>query len=98
MSLGPQLFETLTPPEVWVHLGPISCHEADTRTLTVRVRPAGGRSVTGKVEVSRYSPEGSVFRAVAQTIDTLESAQEAVTTGRLSQVMAEAADRWVEPF
>lgn len=98
MSISPDLFDSIVPPEMWITFGPVEPAYSDERTITVRVKPFGQRSVTAKVEISRYAPEVSVFRALIDLLNTLHSAQRAVKKDELTAMLAESARRFVEPF
>jgi hypothetical protein len=98
MSIAPDLFRSIEPPDVWVHLTSLSRPEDDTRGVIVRLKPMGRRSISVTEEVSRYAPEWSVFRAIAHAIQVLEGAQAPITREMMQRILREAIMSYVEPF
>jgi hypothetical protein len=98
MHLGPNMFEQLDPPEIWVHVSPLVDMRDDSRQVTLRLKPRGGRSISASMSMSRYSPEGGIFRAVAAAIDSMEASHEEVTKALLMSSFMVAHRQWVDPF
>jgi hypothetical protein len=97
-SLGPNLFGQLDPPELWLHISPLVDMRDDSRTVTLRVKARGERSMSARLSVSRYAPEATIFRAVGEAINTLEAAQAPFTKLQLQATINAAALAWVDPF
>lgn len=97
-TLGPNLFDQIDPPEMWLHVSPLVDMRDDQRQVTLRIKPRGGRSMSAKFSVSRYAPEATVFRAVAEAIEVLAVSQTAFTKAQLQVTINAAALAWVDPF
>ncbi len=98
MPLSPDLWGAYNPPLIWVHLEEPRTSEDDSRALVIRIKEAGKRSVSASTSISRYSPEDSVFRAIAETLKSMAVMQRAVTADQLKSVLLQHVERWVEPF
>jgi hypothetical protein len=96
--MSPDLFDSMTPPSVWVTLSALDHPEADSRLLTVRIQEAGRRSVSVASDVSRYAPESSIFLAVSKLIDRLSGLQVPLDRAVLSEELQGCLQSWVEPF
>lgn len=98
MSIGPDLFNVLTPPGVWITLHELEHPEAEERTITLRVKPAGRRSVSCTAKVSRYSPETSILQAIRHTMGDMEVMQAKVTASAMRTSLDKRIMQYVEPF
>jgi hypothetical protein len=98
MPLSPDLWTAYDPPAIWVHLDQPISQEANSRTLTVRVKETGKRSVSAQVTLDRYCPEDTVFRAISEMLKALAVEQRAVSAHSLGAELTVAVLRWVEPF
>jgi hypothetical protein len=98
MSISPELFNSVRPPGVWVTIAKPETGEHDSRLVTLRVHPDGGRSVSVAVEVSRYAPEATILLAMSHALDYLASAQGKVTRETMLAVVDQAVREYVEPF
>jgi hypothetical protein len=98
MPLSPDLFDSLNPPTVWVTLAAPDSGESPTRLLTVRICETGKRSISATADIDRYSPEPSIFTAVAKMIERIQACQVPMTRTLLSEELSMAVLRWVEPF
>jgi hypothetical protein len=98
MPLSPDLFNALTPPEVWISLGTPERTEAEHLVVCVRIKEAGKRSITASVTVDRYSPTASIVLAVSKAIAAMEIAQQPLTRTLLAEQLATACREWVDPF
>jgi hypothetical protein len=98
MPLSPDLWTHYDPPAVWVTLDQPVSPEASSRLLTMRVKETGRRSVSVNMTLDRYSPEDTIFRAVAETIKELSAAQREVTRDDLGDALTRNVLRWVDPF
>jgi hypothetical protein len=96
--MSQNMFDAIDPPGIWVTLAAPETGEHETRSLTMRVQERGRRSVSVMLEVSRYSPEDSCFRAVAIALRELETLQEPLKRDLLLEVLQRAVTAWVEPF
>lgn len=98
MSISPNLFDDILPPEMWVTLGPVEPAYSDTRAIVVRIKPFGKRSVTVRESCSRYSPEVSVFEAIKHFVEECHSAQAALPRAQLQEILTRNVIGYVEPF
>ncbi len=98
MPLSPDLFDSMTLPSVWVTLAALDHPEADSRLLTIRIQEVGKRSISVCTDVSRYSPEPSLFLAISKMIERIQSAQVPLTRTLLLDALQAALTEWVEPF
>jgi hypothetical protein len=98
MPLSPDLFDSTNPPALWVTLAAPDSGEAVTRTLTVRVREAGRRSITASVELDRYSPESSILIAVGHAIERIQALQIPLSKVTLEVNLMMAIRDHVAPF
>ncbi len=98
MPLSPDLWTHHEPPAIWAHLDQPVSGEAHSRLLTVRVKETGKRSVSVNIKIDRYSPEDTVFRAVAETLRDLSASHQVVGRDELGDALARNIVRWVEPF
>jgi hypothetical protein len=92
------MFGQMDPPEVWLHISPLADMRDDTRQVTFRIKVRGEKSLSCTEAVSRYAPEGSIFRACGAAIDQLEAAQVRVTKLGLKAALSSSFLQWVEPF
>jgi hypothetical protein len=83
---------------VWITLSQLERPEADSITLTVRLREAGQRSVSATAYVSRYCPTDQLVFAVAYAVKHLSAAQQVITAAVLSQALEDSLIEHVEPF
>ncbi len=98
VPLSPDLFDSINPPAIWVTLSAPDSGEAVTRHLTIRILEAGKRSVSVTTDLDRYSPESSIFIAVAKMIARLQAAQVPLNRALLVDALDQAVKEWVEPF
>jgi len=98
MSIAPDLFDSIKPPGVWVTVTEFDPAAPDYRTLTLRVKPTGKRSITGHATVSVYSPEWSLFLAISHALRYAEMSQAKVTSSMLCEFLQRAVREYVEPF
>jgi hypothetical protein len=98
MSISPDLFNSVQPPSVWVTLGGLESAEHDERLVTLRVQAVGSRSVSASVPISRYSPEHTIMRAMADVMMSLEAAQAPVGREKLQELMVHSIQLYVDPF
>jgi hypothetical protein len=98
MPFSTDLWGVYSPPLIWVHLEEPRTPEDDSRVLVIRIKEAGRRSVSASTTVSRYSPEDSVFRAIAETLKSLAVMQKGVKADELKPLLLQHVERWVEPF
>ena len=98
MRLSPDLFNSVSPPEVWVHLTVPTPDDPDERTVIVRLKCAGHRSVTVSHRLDRYCPENSILRAVAYFMELISNSQQDLSRPDLLELFDQAVIRWVEPF
>lgn len=98
MSISPDLFDSIVPPEMWVTFGPVEPAYSEERTIVVRVKPFGRRSMTAKATVSRYCPERSIFIALANLIGRLHSVQGPINREMFTAEVRRAIDDYAEPF
>lgn len=98
MSISPDLFDSISPPGIWITISKPDCREAEEVLLTLRVQPAGRRSVSATVPITRYAPSSSIVRSAAAAVAALEMAQAAVTRADLQAILMESVRAWVEPF
>jgi hypothetical protein len=54
--------------------------------------------VSVNIKIDRYSPEDTVFRAVAETLRDLSASHQVVGRDELGDALARNIVRWVEPF
>jgi hypothetical protein len=98
MPLSPDLWDSVVPPAVWITIHPLAHPESDSIDLLVRVKEEGKRSVTAKATVSRYAATSQVALAASRAIAQLETAQQPLTTERLSLALLASVRAWVDPF
>ncbi len=98
MSLSASLWDSLSPPGVWVTIGKLECGEADHVNLTVRVQEEGRRSVSVTVPVTRYAPTDSIVLAASKCLQALAVAQQPVNRIGLEEQLRAAVANWAEPF
>ncbi len=97
--LGPDLFGHCEPPEVWLTLGVVDPSPVtDNRPVTLRLKPAGARSISTTSLVSRYAVEEEVFRAASETFRSLRCFQKCPSAAELERLFAGSLVRYVEPF
>jgi hypothetical protein len=83
---------------VWITLHEPDHPEADTRKVSLRIKPTGRRSVTATVLVSRYAPEWSILRALLETLRAMERAQRGFRSDEVRNLLEDNVTTWVEPF
>ncbi len=88
----------LGAPEVWITLGGLDRPEADSITLTVRIKEINKRSISATVPVTRYAPTSSVVLAASKCIEALGVAQCKLDKTMLQEQLAAAVRSWVDPF
>lgn len=98
MAIGPDLFTSLSPPDVWIHLQSIDREDHDHRAVSVRVRAPGGSSIRATATVDRYSPEHTVMDAIRVLLQDLEVVQAPVTARMLSTMLEARLREHVSPF
>lgn len=98
MSIAPDIFRSIDPPDVWVTLSSLDHPESDTRKVVLRVKPVGHRSISATEEVSRYAPEWSILRGTAHAVIALEHSQARITQHQLQTALREGLEAYVEPF
>lgn len=98
MSISPDLFDSVVPPAMWITLHELELAYQDDRRVTVRIKPFGRRSMTVKAQISRYSPEASVFRALAAFVEELHAAQTVLHKPDVQHALDMAISNYVEPF
>lgn len=98
MSIAPDIFRSIDPPDVWVTLAGLETPEHDSRQVVLRVKPQGQRSISVTEWVSRYAPEWSILRGVAHAVIALEHSQARITRGMLETALREGLQTYVEPF
>jgi hypothetical protein len=97
--MGPDLFDSVEPPEVWVMLGSLQmASDNDVRVLTVRIKFAGKRSVTLKTTFPRYAPENQVFAAVSGFFEVLIRAQAEIDKPTMMEILTREISVGVDPF
>jgi hypothetical protein len=98
MPLSPDLFDSITPPHIWVTLAALERPESDSRSLTVRFKEEGKRSISATVQITRYAPEETCLLAVSKMISRLQTLQVPLDRVVLEEELRAAAVTWVEPF
>lgn len=98
MSISPDLFDSVLPPEMWVTLGPVEPAYNDERPVVVRIKPFGRRSMTVRVAVSRYAPERSIFLALSHFVADCHAAQKSLTRDEVRDILVSNVVSYVEPF
>jgi hypothetical protein len=98
MLTGAQLFDSIDPPQMWIVLYPVARMEDNDRKVSIRIKPASGRSVQATAEVSRYAPEDSIMTAFRHLTNRLQLVQETLTSKLLKEELATAVRLYVEPF
>lgn len=98
MSIAPDLFRSIEPPDVWVTLAAREHPDSDFRKVVLRLKPMGQRSLSVTEEVSRYAPEWSILRGVAAAIIALEHSQQRITRLQLQNALRQGLYDHVEPF
>ncbi len=97
--IGPNLFGTHEPPLVVLTLSELLNGPTDEgRHVTMRVKPAGTKSLTVTKVVDRYSPEHSLVRALAGALQDLETLQGTPTLQQFAIILEHNLEKWAEPF
>ncbi len=98
MRLSPDLFNSVTPPEVWVHITTTTLDAPDERSLIIRLKCVGRRSVSLTHVLDRYCPEDSVLRAASDFMAQVSNSQVDLSRPDLLDLLHRSVVRWVEPF
>ncbi len=98
MPLSRDLFDSMTPPGVWITIGQLEVPEADQVLLTIRLRETGRRSISASHAVSRYCPTEQLAFAAFKSLQHLAGAQETITRDVLGEVIRRYVTEFVEPF
>jgi hypothetical protein len=97
--IGINLFETVEPPLVVITLSELLSGPLDEgRHVTMRIKPAGRKSMTCTKVVDRYSPEHSLVRALAGALEDLEAMQSTPDLQEFGRILEANLEKYAEPF
>jgi hypothetical protein len=98
MPLSPDLWNSITPPDIWVHVRSLDDNRDDFVQVSLRVKEVGERSVRAQCQVSRYAPTDTIVRAVAMCLESMAVAQKRLTAGEMKVQLQDACRDYVDPF
>jgi hypothetical protein len=98
MPFSSNLWDTIEVPAMWVELAKPVSDEADQRSVVIRIKESGKRSVRFSIDVSRYAPEASIFRAISMAVAECATLQVQMTPAELRGIFAKAFTTYVDPF
>jgi hypothetical protein len=98
MPLSPDLWESITPPDIWVHVASLDDDRDDHVSVSLRVKEVGRRSVSAHCHVSRYAPTDTIFLAVSRCLAAMAVAQKRLTAGEMTTQLQASCRDYVDPF
>jgi hypothetical protein len=98
MPLSPDLWDSLTPPDVWVHVQSLDHDSDDYLSVVLRVKEPGRRSISASCHVSRYAPTDSIVLAVSKCLAAMAVAQKRLTAAEMKAQLTAACRNHVDPF
>jgi hypothetical protein len=98
MPLSPDLWDSITPPDIWVHVASIDDARDDFLTVSLRVKEVGRRSVSAHTVVSRYAPTDTILLAASMCLKAMAVAQKRLTKAEMTTQLQESCRVYVDPF
>jgi hypothetical protein len=96
--MSPDLWDSITPPDVWIHVQSLEHDSDDHLAVILRVKEVGRRSVTVHCHVSRYAPTDSIVLAVSKCLAAMAVAQKRLTNAEMTLQLQAACRNHVDPF